>query len=428
MKKPVKATVKTTPKTTATTVPATTAPASTVPAAPVTTKEATPAKPAGSTIKIGLISAETGTASSAYKNSPIVAKAWERWVNTEMGGVGGHPVEVVTADDKNDAAGAQAAAADLIDSKNVVALVLQDSTAESGLQTLVNDRKFPVVGGSANNAAAGIGYGVSPYYFMTSPGGPAGGESAVVIAKALGQTPYTAAVCAEVAACAAGAKQAENKAKAVNLDYAGVLTVLGSAPSYTPECLEIMSRIASIGRAAGFVSVGLAPTAFARFVKDCSRQGYEGYWGASANVTNQAILDAIDNIKVAGYVNGFPWWADAAPVKAFRAVMAKYAPGDDYREPASTGTWTALEMFRKTMSTAGSTVTKDDVLKAYWNVKNESLDGLLPKTITYSEGKPSPLMNCYWAYTYKVGKFAQLVLDANTTGNGQTNDLRTYCG
>ena len=157
-KKPVKATVKTTPKTTATTVPATTVPATTASAAPVTTKDATPAKPAGSTIKIGLITAETGNASSAYKNAPIVAKVWEKWVNTEMGGVGGHPVEVVTADDKNDAAGAQAAAADLIDSKNVVALILQDSTAESGLQTLINDRKFPVVGGTANNAAAGIGF------------------------------------------------------------------------------------------------------------------------------------------------------------------------------------------------------------------------------------------------------------------------------
>ena len=143
----------------------------------------------------------------------------------------------------------------------------------------------------------------------------------------------------------------------------------------------------------------------------------------SSSTTNALVFEAADLPKVAGYVNGFPWWSEAAPVKTFRAAMAKYAPNTDYREPTSTSTWSALELFRKTMANAPATVTKDDVLKAYWTVKNETLDGLLPKAATYTQGQPSNLLNCYWPYVYKDGKFTQFVIDANSTGNGQTGDL-----
>jgi branched-chain amino acid transport system substrate-binding protein len=414
--------------TAATTVATTEAPATTAPAttaAPVTT--AAPAKVAGAPVKIGLLSAETGNASSAYKNAPGVAIAWQKWVNEEKGGIAGHPVEVVTADDKNTAAEAQAAAKDLIESKGIVAIILQDSTAESALQTYINEKKFPVVGGSANNAAAGIGYGVSPYYFPTATGAPTSGEIPVIMAKALGQGPYSAAVCAEVAACAASAKQAENKAKALGLDYAGVLTVSGSAPNYTAECLEIQSRIAGASsRSAGYVSIGLAPTAMTRLINDCIRQGYQGYFGASSNTASEALLDKIDGIKMGGYVNGFPWWSDAAPVKNFRDVVAKYNKGAEFRDPAATSTWATLELFRKVMNAAGAPASKDDVLKAYWGVKDEALDGLLPKPVTYTEGKPS-LINCFWPFQYKDKKFTTYVLDKAFTGNGQTGDLRTAC-
>jgi branched-chain amino acid transport system substrate-binding protein len=79
------------------------------------------------------------------------------------------------------------------------------------------------------------------------------------------------------------------------------------------------------------------------------------------------------------------------------------------------------------MNAAGAPASKDDVLKAYWGIKDEVLDGLLPKPVTYTEGKPSPLLNCFWPFVYKDKKFTTYVLDAKTTGNGQTGDLRTGC-
>jgi branched-chain amino acid transport system substrate-binding protein len=416
-------------KTTTTKKPATTVAApTTAAAAPATTAAAAapaaPAKPSGDPVKIGLIFAETGRASSAYKNSGKVAEAWAQWVNTEKGGIGGRPVEVISVDDKSDAAAAQAGAKDLVEAKGVVGLVLQDSTAESAVETYVNDKKFPVIGGSGNNSAAGIGHGRSLYYFMTATGGPGASVANVHIAKKLGQAPFSAAVCSEVAACEAGARLLEGEAAKLGVKYSGVLKVSASAPNYTAECLEIISRNADVGREAGYVQIGTDPTTLARFVKDCNRQKFGGYYGASANSLTESALDGLDDLRMGGFINGFPWWSDAAPVKQFRAAMGTYAKGLDFRDPASTSTWATLELFRKVNPKAPAN--KDEVLKNYWNVKNESLDGLLPKAVTYTEGKPSPVLNCMWTVNYTKGKFATLDMGADS-GNGQTGDLKTWC-
>jgi branched-chain amino acid transport system substrate-binding protein len=429
---PVGAAKKTTKKTTKKVAPTTAAPTTVAPAptaAPVTTAAPTVvAKPTGAAVKIGFLSAETGNASSAYKNGVGVVNTWAKWVNAEMGGIGGRPVEIVSADDKNTGADALAAGKDLVESKNVIAIIIQDSTAETALSSYMTDKKFPVIGGSANQALSGVGHGTSPYWFPTATGGTAGAESPAIIANKLGQGPLTTAVCGEVPACAAGSILSANKAKEFGLAYAGNIPVLGSSPNYTAECLEVQSRIAASTRSAGYVSIALAPTAMARFIKDCIRQGYQGYFGSSANTSSAPILETLDGIRVAGFVNGFPWWSDAAPVKNYRDVMKKYDAKQEYRDPTSTSSWAALELFRKTMNKAGAPASKDDVLKAYWNIKDENLDGLLPKTTTYSEGKNQTLVNCYWPYTFLNGKFTQLLLDGTKTGNGQTGDLRTYCG
>jgi branched-chain amino acid transport system substrate-binding protein len=410
---------KVTPTTAAPTTAAPTTVAPTTIAAP-----AGPVKASGDPVRIGLIAAESGRAAAAYKTAGKVADAWAKWVNEEKGGIGGRPVEIVFGDDKSDAATAQALAKDLIESKGIVGLVLQDSTAEAAIQSYIDEKKFPVIGGSGNNSAAGIGHGKSLYYFMTATGGSGASTANVAVAKKLGQAPFSAAVCSEVAACEAGAKLLEGEATKLGVKYGGVLKISASAPNYTAECLEIISRTAEVGRDAGYVQIGTDPTTLGRFVKDCSRQRYSGYYGASANSLTEGALDGLDDLRMGGYINGFPWWSEAAPVKQFRTAMGTYAKGLDFRDPTSTSTWATLELFRKVNPKAPAN--KDDVLKAYWAVKGETLDGLLPKAVTYTEGKPSPILNCMWTVNYTKGKFNTLVLDGDS-GNGQTGDLRTWC-
>jgi branched-chain amino acid transport system substrate-binding protein len=396
--------------------------------APVTvaavTTVAGPVKPSGDSVKIGLISSETGRNSSSYRTAKPVAEAWAKWVNEEKGGIGGRPVEIIAIDGKADATATIAAAKELVENKGIVALVLQDSGAESTLPSYIEEKKFPVIGGSANNATS-AGHSKSPYYFTTATSGPGSSVAQIYVAKKLGQAPFSAAVCSEVAACELGAKLLEGEAAKAGLKYAGVLKISASQPNYTAECLEIISRIADVGRTAGFVQVSQTVESTNRFVKDCNRQKYEGYFGASNNSVTEAALDGLDGLRMGGILNGFPWWSEAAPVKQFKAAMGTYAKGFDFRDPTSTSTWTALELFRKVNPKAPAN--KDDVLKAYWAVKNETLDGLLPKAVTYVQGQPTPYLSCMWGFNYTNGKFATLQIDDSPSGNGETGDLRTWC-
>ena len=74
------------------------------------------------------------------------AAAWETWVN-ENGGIAGQPVEVVFKDSANDAAKTQAAAKELVEQDEVIAVVLADGTTEDAIGPYLNEQRMPVVGG-----------------------------------------------------------------------------------------------------------------------------------------------------------------------------------------------------------------------------------------------------------------------------------------
>ena len=80
--------------------------------------------PTGTPIKIGVIGSETGAQASSTDQFATVAPAWADYVNKQLGGIKGHPVQVFVADDANDPATAQAAEKKLVDSDQVQAIVV----------------------------------------------------------------------------------------------------------------------------------------------------------------------------------------------------------------------------------------------------------------------------------------------------------------
>ena len=119
-----------------------------------------------------------------------------------------------------------------------------------------------------------------------------------------------------------------------------------------------------------------------KVVEECTLQGYEGVWGAANNTVIASEFEGIDGLRLAGVINGFPWWADAPPVEAYNTALETYGGGVDGRNPSATSTWAALELFRKAMGEYGpaadAEVTAADVVAAYQQVTDETLEGLLP--------------------------------------------------
>jgi branched-chain amino acid transport system substrate-binding protein len=378
--------------------------------------------PTGTPVKIGVIYAETGRTGAVYNMIDDVANAWAEWVNTEQGGVGGHPVEIVAADDESTGEGAVAAARDLVESQGVVAVVIQDSAAETATLEYLSEQGVPFIGGTNNNRPIDGGETSWPNtHFVMSPSNPGTAAGPLLAAQAIGQTAFGAAVCAEVPACAQAGQLYEPVAQGLGIEYVGLVTVGAADPSYTAPCLEL------IGNNADYINLVVDVATGLKVVEECTLQGYEGVFGAANNTVIASEFEAQEGIRLAGVIHGFPWWADAPPVETYNSVTE--AAGVDGRNPSATSTWAALELFRTAMGEFGpaadAEVTAADVVAAYYQVQGETLDGLLAAPISFVAEGPQPYVPCFWLYDMQDGEFSTVTV--GDSGNGVSGDLQSSC-
>jgi len=386
--------------------------------------ETTMAAPTGTEIVIGLVYSETGRTAGTYGSTDTVANAWAEWVNTEMGGVNGHPVKIAAVDGLSTAEGAAAAVRDAVESQGAVAIIIQDSTAENAIAQYLAEKGIPMIGGTANGRPSDSGEAHWPNnYFNTAPSNPSSAAATMVAAKAAGATKYSAAVCAEVPACAQAGALYGAISSVIGIEYVGLVTVGAADPSYTAPCLEL------IGKGTDIINLGLATQTASAVIDECTAQGYEGWYASGMNSVTARGLEGVDGLKMAGAINGFPWWADDPAVETFRTAVETYGNGDDVRDPSSTTTWSALELFRKSVGANGpaadADVTAADILAVYQAISGETLDGLLPSPITYTAEGFQPLIPCFWLFTLEGGEFTTIT--NGESGNGASGDLQSSC-
>jgi len=103
-----------------------------------------PQAASGEPIKLGTINQETGAA-GAYPELTLADQAAVRFVNEELGGVDGHPIELITCDTKFSPAGSQSCAQQMVD-EGVVAVVGGVDVFGTGIDVL-EQNGIPFVGG-----------------------------------------------------------------------------------------------------------------------------------------------------------------------------------------------------------------------------------------------------------------------------------------
>jgi branched-chain amino acid transport system substrate-binding protein len=309
-------------------------------------------------------------------------------------------VEIVVKDTKGDAPTAQSTAEELIADTSIAAVVSASSGTESVVGKTLSDSGLPVVGGEGYNPTV---WGALKNWFGITTTFPSVVNMQVASAQPVGGHTLSVVACAEDPSCVAAMPLFDAAAKAAGNTYAGTFKVAGAAPNYTAECLSLVKKNAD------FIQLSIAPAVGVRVVQDCQTQGYKGYFGSSAAGVTASLYDA-PGIRLAGGLNGFPWWVDDAPVKHFREVMtAQKVAEKDWAQPTGTALWATGELFTKALTAAAipaaTPVTREAVLAAYGKISGETLDGLLPQPITFTADKPAPPVNCYWLYDFQNGAF-----------------------
>jgi hypothetical protein len=107
---------------------------------------------AASTILLGNVGTYSGPIGTALSPARTAVKVWEAATNAR-GGIGGHPVKVLSADDQGDPAKTRAIVQDMVENKKVVAFVgIQPGANAEAIRPYLEEKRVPAVGGDLGTA------------------------------------------------------------------------------------------------------------------------------------------------------------------------------------------------------------------------------------------------------------------------------------
>ena len=353
----------------------------------------------GSPILLGEAGTWSGPVGAAVKELITGVRVWVKDVNAR-GGVAGHPIQLVVADDGGDPARYQAILRDMVETRKVFAFIGNSVvlTGTAGREYLEQQR-VPVIGGDIVNP---VWTGSSMYF----PEGATLNEfvngTVLATAKFTDKKRVGFLTCQEAEPCRVAAREWPATAKKIGLDvvYEGKASV--AQPDFTAECLN--------GRNAGaeIMLVGMDAASLLRWGKACHQIDYRPRVGIpSAAVDAKLQGDVAGGIfeGLVAVVNNAPFFlADRPGPAEFQAAMAKYAAGAVAQLPTIEG-WTSGKLFERAGAALGAEPSRESFLTALWSLQNETLGGLAPP-LTFARNQPSPPVRCFFVIQIHEHKFS----------------------
>jgi branched-chain amino acid transport system substrate-binding protein len=315
------------------------------------------------------------------------------------GGLNGHPVKLLVADDGGDPSKALANVKRMVEVDKVQAFyATRDFLTGQAYMSYLEEKKIPVITTCACNPVDGP----SPMTF--DPYLVAGGEGGVWMhvgpLLTLSEKRKVALMyCREAPICVVirnNMKKVE-KTLGITIVWEGQNSI--AQPDYTAELLSARNSGAD-----SIVSINDNDTNI-RILRDKRRLAWDVPYSTQFSNHDDRFLkfagaDA-EGILLSGSIANY----DVSPKMAdFRAAMAKYQPGLGASDFAA-GAWSSGKMLEKIASRFGDTVTTQDILEGLYSLNKETLDGRIAAT-TYPRDKPHDRVNlCIIPLTIKSGKF-----------------------
>jgi branched-chain amino acid transport system substrate-binding protein len=360
----------------------------------------TAAAPTKSVIKIGMVAPLSGAGVSNNPGMADIASAWEKTTNAS-GGINGHPVKVIVADDGSDGAKGLAAVKDLVENQGVAAIAgTHGSFSEYSWADYVKEKNIPVVGGDSYTPP----WEENPMFFPTYQTQTYSSNVPWTNAKAVGAKKVSTIVCAEVEVCSQLDNLSGPYARANGLAMMPLQKAAFADPNYLAQCTNAKNA------GVDYIWLALPRDVAIRVINDCLSQGYSPTFHIQ-NLTNGSPLGDIKGAHMYGGVEAIPWFYQGPENKAFRDAMDKYNGGTankDWQGDFSTMSWGGLEMVKKAVENAPATdtVTSQTVLDGLYNTKNEDLGKLLPQPVTFSKTAPTSVNKCEYVLEVKDGNFS----------------------
>jgi branched-chain amino acid transport system substrate-binding protein len=352
----------------------------------------------GTPIVIGNVSTTSGIPGVAQVPAVRALQAWVAMTNAG-GGINGHPIRLVLADDASDPARHAAAVKDLVENKGVIAFVsMWASQTIHASRSYLEQKRIPVIGGDSSSS----NWFESPMLF---PQGPTPDNfmrgRLKVLASVTNKRKIATMVCRESAVCREQAAAVKKNAAEFGFSvvYEGQASL--AQPDFTAECISARNAGAEL------ILPTFEAASMRRIAQSCDRQSYRPIYDLVTAIEDDfPKIPAFDGAILSHHV--FPTYADSPPAKQFRDALAKYAPNQPPLPVAGSG-WATAVVFGKAAAAAFPPDAKPSsapLLDALWSMKNETAGGLTgPLTFVRDQPGKASAPRCVFPMRVEGGRF-----------------------
>jgi branched-chain amino acid transport system substrate-binding protein len=352
------------------------------------------AKAAGAPVAIGHIGTYSGVIGSLQAGGTRMAQIWAQSVNAR-GGLGGHPVRLVTADDGGDPARYLSITKDMVENQGVVAFVgnMAPLSINGGVKYL-EEKKIPVVGGDLTNLA----WFESPMLFAHGTWIIHTFWGAIRMAVQKGNTRVGLLYCAEAEICTKGQQYFDEGVKRVGGQPVYKAQVSLAQPDFTAECLQ-----AKNANVQAFI-MGADDSTISRVMKSCAQQGYHPQYASFAIAVTSRLQSDPNAEGFLAPQSTFPWMTDDTPAAQEYQQAIKSSGGTLTTSSTTSLVWTAGKLLEAASTHLGSSPTPAEFLTGLYGLRDERLGGL-SYPLHFEAGKAPVKQECYFAIQVKDGKW-----------------------
>jgi branched-chain amino acid transport system substrate-binding protein len=319
-------------------------------------------------IVLGSLGTESGVLGGLF--APIVqgARAWTADVNAR-GGLNGHPVRVIYADDAGDPNRAVAQARRLVEQEHAIAFYADHAVITMpAIRSYVEQHRIPIIGGC--NCSQDSQLNTMVFYVGT------GSAESFFWAHLLPMKTFHPEIkkvsvlwCREVSQCKFVRDGVHKLAAKAGVEVVHDSQVSLAQPDFTAEV------IAARNAGAEAIIGATENNSIIRIARSAHRQGFNpvmvGQWSAH---DTRFLKDGGADVEGA-VLNGASLHWDSPALADYRTALAKYVPGGILGS-FSALSWTAGKLLESIAPTLPANPTNEDVLRGLYAVNGDTLGGL----------------------------------------------------
>ena len=349
-----------------------------------------------SPIKLGHIGTYSGLLGAIFTGGQQMAQVWANWVNTH-GGLNGHPVQVVTADDGGDPSRNLALTRDMVENQGVVAFVGNIVPLSlTGSKAYLEQKQIPLIGGDLTDVA----WYQSPMFFPQGALIDGSLRGAAAQAAQVGSHNVALLYCGEASACFEARDIFQQGAVASaggNLVFTAQVSL--AQPDFTSECIQLKTNHVDA------VVATVDGNSLSRLARACAQQQVAVKFVSFALALVSSLASDPNLDGLVGTTGLFPWMLTDGPAADYGQALATYAPALE-----TSGTTAAVWGSGALVQAAGRNlpsgdVTSNDLLEGLYALNGDTLGGLAPP-LTFRRGQPPAPYNCYYTIALSGGTFS----------------------